>query len=464
MQIFLSQSYFWNSILGVIAAGVGLSVLLFSLFRWKTKEFSLTAFGTTSLLYGVRLVVETQLDQYTNLEPPQALLYTSAFIAYLLPVPLSVFLLQLFGNGWKNSMVWVFRTAEAFAVIALLSDIIQATPFSLTRINSTLVIVWALVIFRNAFWKGMKKTRELQVVLFGFIVFGLFAVNENLVGLKLLPWDWSEEAIGFLAFLLSLGYVAGLRFFTNEARLLTIDRDMEIARQIQSSILPRTLPTIHGLQLAARYVPMTSVAGDFYDVLQVDEKRLCILVADVSGHGVGAALIASMLKVAFASQRPVLADPARVLAGLNHALADKLESNFVTAGCLFIDTGARELRYASGGHPPMILHRRSTGNYREVGKHGLLLGPFPEATYESTSIAIKPRDRLILYTDGIIESTNASDSFFGDGQFKQFIELHGDLTPGDFADTLLQRVSEWSGKPVGESLDDDLTLVVVDVK
>jgi serine phosphatase RsbU (regulator of sigma subunit) len=104
-----------------------------------------------------------------------------------------------------------------------------------------------------------------------------------------------------------------------------------MAREIQLSILPQKLPKIHGLEIVARYIPMSSVAGDFYDFIVVDEKHVGILVADVSGHGLPGALIASMLQVALAAQSPHAFDPARVLAGLNRSLCGKFKHHFVTA-------------------------------------------------------------------------------------------------------------------------------------
>jgi len=148
--------------------------------------------------------------------------------------------------------------------------------------------------------------------------------------------------------------VAANRFSGNEARLRSLEHELEIARRIQSSILPRALPSIRGLEMAARYVPMASVAGDFYDILAPDERHLCLLVADVSGHGLGAAILASMLKIAFASQQDDLHDPDRVLSGMNRALSGKLENNFVTAACLSLDIDTGNLRYAAAGHPPMF--------------------------------------------------------------------------------------------------------------
>src|SRR5438046_5862400 len=114
-------------------------------------------------------------------------------------------------------------------------------------------------------------------------------------------------------------------------QLLTIQKELETARQIQLSILPSAVPKIEGLDIAARYIPMTSVAGDFYDFIVVDEKRLGILIADVSGHGMPAALISSMLKIALAGQRSQAGDPAAVLSGLNDALYGKFQGHYVTA-------------------------------------------------------------------------------------------------------------------------------------
>src|SRR5260370_24928023 len=166
------------------------------------------------------------------------------------------------------------------------------------------------------------------------------------------------EPIGFLIFIAFLGYLAAHRTFANEEHLLAINKELQIANQIQSSILPREVPRLAGLEIVARYVPMSAVAGDFYDFLVLDDKHIGILVADVTGHGVPAALIASMLKVAFAGQSGHADDPARVLAALNRALCGKFEEHFVTAAYAFVDLERRVLRYPRAGHPPPILAPR----------------------------------------------------------------------------------------------------------
>lgn len=249
------------------------------------------------------------------------------------------------------------------------------------------------------------------------------------------------------------------------ARQLRAIRDeLETARLIQLSILPREIPRIEGLDLAARYIPMTSVAGDFYDFLVVDEKRLGILVADVSGHGMPAALISSMLKIALAAQSAQARDPAGVLSGLNQALCGKFQGHYVTAAYALVDIERKSIRYAGAGHPPLLLRDGSAGKTREVVENGLFLGFFPQATYTAVDIPFKEDDWGILYTDGIVEMTDPSEQQFGAEQFKLFLENKRELGADTFVDGLLDELSRWSDRASGREPEDDLTVVAFHFK
>jgi serine phosphatase RsbU (regulator of sigma subunit) len=247
-------------------------------------------------------------------------------------------------------------------------------------------------------------------------------------------------------------------------QLLAIQKELETARQIQLSILPTYIPKAQGLDIAARYVPMTSVAGDFYDFIYVDEKHIGILVADVSGHGMPAALIASMLKIAFAAQASLVAEPERVLSGLNQALCGKFQHHYVTAAYAYIDMDKRTLTYAGAGHPPLLLWGSSREGVQDVIENGLFLGKFDIATYSSVEVPLLPDDWILLYTDGIPETTNPSMVEFGDERFRQFLRTVQSSSTDQFADELLAEVSRWSARGAGEDLDDDITMVAVHVK
>jgi serine phosphatase RsbU (regulator of sigma subunit) len=247
-------------------------------------------------------------------------------------------------------------------------------------------------------------------------------------------------------------------------QLLAIQKELETARQIQLSILPTDIPRTQGLDIAARYVPMTAVAGDFYDFIYVDEKHIGILVADVSGHGMPAALIASMLKIAFAAQASLVAEPERVLSGLNQALCGKFQHHYVTAAYAYIDMEKRTLTYAGAGHPPLLLWGSSRQGVQDVIENGLFLGKFDIATYSAVELPLLPDDWILLYTDGIPETTNPSMVEFGDERFRRFLPTAQYASADQFADELLAEVSRWSARGPGEDLDDDITMVAIHVK
>jgi phosphoserine phosphatase RsbU/P len=248
------------------------------------------------------------------------------------------------------------------------------------------------------------------------------------------------------------------------SQLRTIQQEMETARQIQLSILPREVPKVGGLDIAARYIPMTSVAGDFYDFIPIDDKRIGILVADVSGHGMPAALISSMLKIALSAQTYCATDPERVLAGLNQALCGKFQEHFVTAAYVLIDTEKQTLRYAGAGHPPLILRSNSENTTSDFVENGLFLGFFPEATYISIELPFKVGDWGVMYTDGIPESTNPSDEQFGIDRFKLFLQNNHELSADQFVDSFLAELSKWSDSASGREPEDDITLLAFHFK
>ena len=242
------------------------------------------------------------------------------------------------------------------------------------------------------------------------------------------------------------------------SQLATIRTELETARRIQMSILPQKMPTIAGLDIAARYIPMTEVAGDFYDFIVVDEKRLGTLVADVSGHGMPAALISSMLKIALAAQTPYASDPAAVLTGLNKALCGKFQGHFVTAAYHYIDTDARTIRYAGAGHPPLILKERSSADAKEALENGLFLGAFEYASYSTLELPFPEGTWAVLYTDGVPEMASESGEEFGVERIKSFVAANDGLTPDKFIDELRTELARWSSDAEAE---DDVTILAI---
>ncbi len=241
-----------------------------------------------------------------------------------------------------------------------------------------------------------------------------------------------------------------------------VNNELEMARRIQLSILPGKPTAVPGIEIAARYLPMTTIAGDYYDYLPIDEKRLGILVADVSGHGAPSALITSMLKIVLAEQAAHAFDPAKVLGGMNEALCGKFARHFVTAAYIFIDTANHVLRYAGAGHPPLMLWQALDRKAEAIEENGLLLAQFPEETYTSVELTFKPGDRVVLCTDGISECPNPERQEFGVGRVLEFLDTHRQLRADAFADAVIDALFQWAEQPRGTNQHDDITLLAID--
>lgn len=451
-----------ETLAGFVLVVLGTSVLVFSAFRWKQKDQSMPSFGAVCLLYGLRLLSDGPLPQLLTQFPPLSWYYMGSFITYVIPIPFTVFVWQVFGRRWKLPIRLLIAGQVLFAVIGISLDMTHHHPYAAMTANNVIVLAGAVLLYVAVLPKNWREVRGLKVLLAGCVVMSLFALNENLANLGLLPWNSDAEYPGFLFFAGCIGFIAAERFLENEKRLLEIGHELETARQIQASILPRELPIAQGLEIAVRYVPMNSIAGDYYDFVDADSTGLGILIADVSGHGVPAALIASMVKVALTSQAPHASDPARVLAGMNMVFCGRLQAQFITAAYLFVDPANRRILHANAGHPPVLLWRASDRTLQTFQGGGLILGFQAEAQYDTLCLSYSPGDRIFLYTDGILEATNTHGEFYGETRFREVIQEHEHSRAAALADEFLRHLDEWCGRSSKRRQEDDLTLMVVD--
>ena len=300
-----------------------------------------------------------------------------------------------------------------------------------------------------------------RVLAAGTLIFALEVLYTNLgTVLRYRPLPL-VDSLGFAVLLLSLGYVALEIVFTNERRLLAIETELETARQIQSSILPARVPEMENLRIAASYHPMTAVAGDFYQFVSSDNNHLGILVADVSGHGIPAALISSMIKVAMQSVAVHADDPAQVLGGLNRILSSEAHGQFASAAYVCIDTENRNALYSAAGHPPLLCWRNTRGEMQRIESNGLLFGVAPDSDYPVCSVPLEPSDRLLLYTDGVTETENDAGEAFGDRQLERVVRNNRLQPASDLSRQVLSELQRW--RPSAVNQQDDITLIVVDV-
>jgi sigma-B regulation protein RsbU (phosphoserine phosphatase) len=349
-------------------------------------------------------------------------------------------------------MAAAYALALADSVLAV-ATLAFGPRHSYDRINESLVIAALAILIAEFIRKPQRENEDFVVVRRGLLLFAGFALWDNVSGMFFALRK--VEAVGFAIFLGCLGYVAARRMLRRDRQLNEIQKELDVAKRIQLSILPAEFPHSPHFYVAARYLPMTTVAGDFYDYVVEENGQAGLLIADVSGHGVPAALIASMVKLAAASQRRNASDPAQFLLGMNSALCRNTKNQFVTAAYVYLDSRSRELRYSAAGHPPMLLLRN--GGVVEVHENGLMLALFDSATYETTTRRLEAGDRLLLYTDGHVEACNANGEFLGREGLSAVLRRTSGSQPGEAADLILSAVKNCSA-----SQEDDLTLIVCD--
>jgi sigma-B regulation protein RsbU (phosphoserine phosphatase) len=295
----------------------------------------------------------------------------------------------------------------------------------------------------------------------GTLVFVVEALGANLSRSLGHPFPRIVGWLGFAALLFSFGYAALQAVLASERRLLSIEHELAVARRLQLSILPTAIPELSRVRIAAAYEPMTAVAGDFYEFLPVDPHRAGFLVADVSGHGVPAALIASMIKVAVQSVAAWANDPALLVGNLGRALQGHLRGQYVTAAYLWLDVEARTGRYSAAGHPPLLRWRAATGTLERIQSNGLLFGVAEDSDYPACEITFAQGDRFVLYTDGLTEAESARGEPFGDARLEQVLREGQARPAGELAGQLLAAVTAW--RPPSVAQQDDITFLVIDV-
>jgi|HubBroStandDraft_6_1064221.scaffolds.fasta_scaffold50821_2 sigma-B regulation protein RsbU (phosphoserine phosphatase) len=453
---------------GVLLLVIGLTASALFFFRPKWRDRSLIYFGVFTMLYALRLLANRMLIESVVDVSRVFWLYFDYFVSSTIVLPFGLYLYELVEPELKPFFLWIVGAQAVCAVGEIAGAIYGVGLPELSRANNIVTIVSVTL---GLAWMLLKRaqrpfTHDVKVFFGGLVFWFLFVVYNNLAGLGVIsgpPKSHGLEFIGFLGFVGCLAYITVRRSFATEERLLAIDAELQIARQIQASTLPQQLPKLAELDIAARYVPMTSVAGDFYDFAQDGPKRIGVLIADVAGHGVGAALIASMVKVAFAAQFEHVSDPAKLLSEVNIALCGKFEEQYVTAAYVYIDCERNVVTYAGGGHPPLMLASRADGTVRRVEENGPILGMFAEAPYSSVEIPFRPGDRLFLYTDGAFEAMNTANEEYGKGRVEEFLKSHLTMSPDALSTAFLDDLSHWSGHAQGGQ-DDDITFVVLDYR
>ncbi|HOC84534.1 MAG TPA: SpoIIE family protein phosphatase [Methanoculleus sp.] len=249
-----------------------------------------------------------------------------------------------------------------------------------------------------------------------------------------------------------------------EGRLARSNAELQIAADIQMSFMPKVLPRIAGFDIAARAIMAKEVGGDFFDVIPfeivaLDKGTLGLLIADVSGKGVPAALFMALSRIVVRVNALWHPDPAQAIYDANNIIAGDAKSGmFVTLFFGRLREKDRTLTYVNAGHNPPVVFRSKTGVLEELPATGIILGAFENQDYFSRSLVIEPDDVVVMYTDGVTEAIDARDEPFGVPRLNAIIRENARLPAQGILDRILSDLHEFTGDT---PQFDDITLLVI---
>lgn len=258
-----------------------------------------------------------------------------------------------------------------------------------------------------------------------------------------------------------------------QRRTAEMETDVLMARQVQETFLPRSYPVFprgvpaeaSALRFAYRYIPATTLGGDFFDIVQLSDSKCGMLVCDVMGHGVRAGLLTALIRGVVGELRGRAEDPVHVLGEINHCLAPILERTgqpvFATAFYGVIDTAGGTITYGNAGHPGPLIRRATNGAVVQLALDDPepAAGLIPEFAYTRREAPFNPGDLILGFTDGVVEAANASGQLYGDAHLASFLHdtlgMDGEAVCGQ----LVRDLATFSGRKVFE---DDVCMLTIE--
>ena len=258
-------------------------------------------------------------------------------------------------------------------------------------------------------------------------------------------------------------YWLGVQYDVTEQKLEAkqrerIEQELRIARLIQQTLLPKTLPELSGYDIAAYYQPAREVGGDFYDFLRLQDGRLGLVMGDATGKGMPAALVMATTRSILRAIGQSSDSPGEVLKRANDALVADIPPNmFVTCFYAILDPETGRLRYANAGHD--LPYLRHSGDTEELRARGMPLGLMPGIGYEQKELVLEAGNSVLFYSDGLVEAHNREDEMFGFPRLRRLIESSSVTSGEELVDFLLEELYSFAGE--GWEQEDDITLTTL---
>lgn len=237
-----------------------------------------------------------------------------------------------------------------------------------------------------------------------------------------------------------------------------LESDLELSQKVQRALLPHQLPTIHGLEIAAFSQPARIVGGDYFDFLRMKDGSHAIIIADVMGKGMPASMLMASLQASLHIIAPESVEPAEVVTRLNQIFCHSIRiTKFVTLFFGRYDERTGVLTYANAGHNPPLVHRAG-GSFQALLPTGAAIGLIEQTSFSQSAITLNPGDRMLLYTDGVVESMDGTHQQFGQERLESLLKDDAMARPHTVIASLKRRLRSFSGE--GNPADDTTVIAL----
>lgn len=426
----------------------------------RTREsWTHLAFGLVCITEGYRALADSVYPQY--MYSNMLFWHYSSWVALFLFIPaILAFFRSIYTGTEKVIMTYAYRIQLGISAIYLvyivydLQAVIVSVPFRMAA------LVWIVTIATLEVRRSLRGNKDARIIMVGFVFYGLMATAAILMDMGLLPDLRLNTHYSLFFFVCALGLVVIRRYGImreENIRYALVSEELETARRLHQSLLPADPPQLEDLDIAVAYISQASLGGDYYDFIRIDSSQVGVLIADVSGHGLPAALGVSMAKIAFSEHTSLAHRPERFLEMARVSLVDKLQRQFLTAGALYVNSDSGLFRYASAGHPPLAFINQEK-KVEWIRPRGHLIAPLPFRGYRMVERNLQPGDRLVLYTDGMSECRNSDGEFYIAQRMAEALE-EAPAGAKHCLDYLVDDMRLWCGS---SSFEDDVAVVVID--
>ena len=282
-----------------------------------------------------------------------------------------------------------------------------------------------------------------------------------LLGKRMTGSSYSMKDMEFLSSLGNLAVISmeNIRLFEETLEKQRMEEELKIAHKIQQGLLPKSIPDIPNYQLAARTIPSRQVGGDYFDIVQLDDHRYLLVIADVSGKGTPAALLMSNLQATIRALAPLDITIADATARVNDLIYDNTSAdNFITFFWAILNTKDNTFKYVNAGHNHPF-YFQADGSVRRLDKGGMILGVMRSlSTYEHETIALQPGDTIVTFTDGVSEAMNPYNEEYGEDRIALVVRNAAVESAGELLNTIFLSVDEFADP---DKQTDDITALVV---